>query len=260
MIGYFRVVNKDGQELARYKYSSITSKQKAFLRGIKNIRCLCCCNDLNLELKISSDLKIYPAIKDVGNLHDARCPKYIDPLKEQDWTIIKETYGYYYHQAGTQVNAKEYMKMVNTLTYERLISPILRLPDNYEQFNLRQHATLKYIQTPSGDRLYNISTTQNRNVETLPIDKEYFFCGMLTTVKAIKNNANMISLDILDCFNKKQRFYLDKDMYIIERSNALQNANKILVCGFAYKKTERSKILTISDFALSAISDIGILA
>lgn len=260
MIGYFRVVNRDNQELARYKYSSITSKQKEFLRGIKDIRCLCCCNDLDLELKISSDLKIYPAIKDVGNLHDARCPKYIDPLKDQDWTIIKETNGYYYHQAGTQVRAKDYMKMINTLTYERLISPILRLPDNYEQFNLRQHATLKYIQTPSGDRLYNISTTRNRNVEALPIGKEYYFCGMLTAVKATKNNPSMFTLEMLDCFKQKQKFFLDKDVYIMERSNALKNAQKLLVCGFAYKKTERSKTLTISDFALSAISDIGILA
>lgn len=260
MIGYFKVVKEDGQELARYKYATITAKQKAFLRGVKGIRCICCCNDqVELEIKISSDLKLYPASQDVGNLHDVRCPKYID-LKDQAWKTVQEGLGLYYHQAGTQVTADGYMRMANALTYERLTTPTLRLPDNFEQFNRRQHATLKYIQTPNGDRLYDISTTQNRNTERLETNKEYYFCGMLKAVKVTKFNPDIVYMDIEDCFAQRMRYYLEKDAYLEVRSKTLKNAPNLLVCGFAYKKSVKSKILTVSDIAMSSISNIGILA
>lgn len=79
MIGYFKIIDRKTKEVLDYRrYSAMTDIQKKTLRENPDITLLCACNDKDLEIRISSDLKIYPAEHLVGHFHEARCPRRID--------------------------------------------------------------------------------------------------------------------------------------------------------------------------------------
>ena len=78
MIGYFKVVDKKTEQIIFYhKYSAINNVQRFALRNNDNVKLLCACNQNQLEMKVSSDLKIYPAEQMVGHMHELNCPKHI---------------------------------------------------------------------------------------------------------------------------------------------------------------------------------------
>lgn len=84
MIGYFKVIDKKTKEVMQYyKHASVNDVQKLFLRNNPDIALICACNDKELELKVSSDLRIYPAEQMVGHLHEPHCPKYIHFVPEK---------------------------------------------------------------------------------------------------------------------------------------------------------------------------------
>lgn len=260
MMGYFRVEMSDGTELGKYKYASITEKQKKILREAKDLHIFCCCNDEDLEMKISSDLRIYPANQNMGEHHEKKCPKYIDKNKDELWTIRKTTSKIYYHVAANYATANDYVEKVNLITYERLTSPEYRLPDNYLDFNKKINTTLKYIETSSGDILYNISITNNLNVDELITSQEYFIYGMLASKpKVTPYNKNLLYLDVIDCFGNKKRYYAQKDIYLEETAKLFRGSKNILICGFVYKKSDKSKMLTFSDLCVKSIDDYGII-
>ena len=261
MIGYFKVVDSNGKELAKYKYTAVTNKLKMALRKRKDIKLFCCCNEADkLEMRISSDFKIYPAEKYLGELHDPACPKYYRPKQEELWSIKKTKEHIYYHQASAQATAGDYLQEINQITYKRLVEPEFRLPDNYKDFNKRVNATLKYINTFTGEILYNIALTNNFNVDKCAVNQEYFAFGLLAShPKVTPFNKSLLYLDIIDCFGRKNRFYADRGTYEEEKKQIYAGYTNIIVCGFAYKKAATSKIMMLSDFAVRAIDNAGIL-
>ena len=258
MLGYFKVINNEGVEIGRYKYNSITNQQKRALKNMKDITLYCCCGDEDIEMKISSDLRIYPANQNVGQQHEKGCPKYIYPKKEELWTRQETESHIYYHVAASYAVADDYAIKVNTLTYDRLIEPEYRLPDNFEDFNKRLNATLKYIKTPAGEILYNISIV-GKKLNEIPVNKEIFVYGMLTGKPIIKTygKKQVLFLDVKDCNGYTRRYYANMDVYREQTSKIYKGYRNIVVCGFAYKKSANSKMLTLSDYCVKAIGDVG---
>lgn len=258
MLGYFKVVNQKGEELGRYKYTSVTNAQKRALKNKKNITLYCCCGDEDIEMKISADLRIYPANQNVGEHHERGCPKYIYPKGEELWTRQETESRIYYHLAASYATAEDYAIKANTLTYDRLITPEYRLPDNFEDFNKRLHSTLKYIKAPSGEILYMISVVGKR-VEDMEPKKEYFVYGMLKGRPIIKKygEKQILFLDVQDCNGFIRRYYANMDIYKEQTAKIYKGYKHIVICGFAYKKSDKSKIMTLSDYCVKAIGDVG---
>lgn len=258
MLGYFKVVDEKGNELGRYKYTSVTNRQKRFLKNKKGITIYCCCGNEDIEMRISSDLRIYPANQNIGEMHQKGCPKYIYHKKEDLWTRQTTESSIYYHVAASYATASDYAIKVNEVTYTRLIHPTYRLPDNYKEYNKRIQNTLKYIKTASGEILYNIAIN-DKKISEIPEKKEYFVYGMLKHAPVIKEygNKKILFLDISDCYGKTKRYYANIEVYKSETDKLFKGSKNIVVCGFAYKKSKQSKILTLSDFCVKSINDIG---
>lgn len=258
MLGYFKAIDKNGNEIGRYKYSAVTLQQKKFLRANKDIRLFCCCNNENIEMKISSDLRIYPANQNVGEQHHEFCPKHIAAEKIALWSRV-DTETVYYNVAAPYAKASDYAIKANSLTYQRLTSPIIRLPDNYLDFNKRLHQTLKYIKTPSDKILFDISVA-GKNYSDFKTGEEYFVYGVLVGKPIVKKYGtnSILFLDIKDCFGFTRRFYANKEIFKEETSRLYDGSVAYVVSGFAYKKTNQSKILTLSDYCIKSISALGL--
>ncbi len=259
MVGYFKVIDKEGKEIGRYKYNAITYNQRRFLKSLKNITIYCCCGDEDIEMKISSDLKIYPANQNVGDTHEKGCPRYKLGKKEELWTIQPTETSIYYNVASCEALASDFANKINQLTYDRLLHPY-RLPDNLVEFNHKCQGTLNYIKTANGDILQNISVVGKR-MEDLAFNKEYFVYGMLKGKPIVKtyNGQKVLFLDVSEPNGFTRRYYANKEVYIEETSRLFDGSVNILVSGFAYKKSPNSKILTFSDFTVKAIDDLGVL-
>lgn len=84
MIGYFKIIDRNTKEVLEYhRYSMFSDAQKQLLRDNPKVAILCACNDKALEMRISTDLRVYPAEQLVGHLHELRCPKHINFVPEK---------------------------------------------------------------------------------------------------------------------------------------------------------------------------------
>lgn len=259
MIGFFKVLNNENEVVAQYKYAAVTDRQKQVIKKT-GAKIICCCNKKEvLEMKVASDGRIYPAKKGMGEKHDKRCPHYINPKKEQLWSIKHTDSGLYYHVAASFATAEDYMKELNKVTYDRLIYPEVRLPDNWLDFNKKLQISAKYFLTAGGENLFSILTTNNRKIEELDKNKAYFIYGKVESVKRTSFNPQILYIDISDCFGYKQRFYLEREIYEEAAKRIYHKDNPIMAGGFVYKKSDKSRMLTFSDYHMSEVTDIGVL-
>ena len=261
MIGYFVMVDSNGAELGNYKFANESTKQKERLRGLKGMKFYCGCNDKrDLELKISKDFKLYPAKQNVGDQHNPMCPRYIEEMIPELWTIeTNQKTKLYFHNAANYATAKDYLQKLNQLTYNRLTSPELKLPDSVDGFNSKVHITQKYIKTSTKEDLYSMCIANNPIVSKLDSGKEYFIYGELVAIEVTKHSDEVLYVDIKDCFDKRHRFYVERELYKdIYRTVGIRGV-PLIAGGFVYKKSEKSKILTFSDFWVAPVSDLGII-
>ena len=257
--GYFRAIDKrTKKELGRIKYSSVTTSLKRQLYAQADSLCFyCCCTDKPIEMKISKDLRIYPAKNNIGELHSPFCPKRIDKnMQKKLWEIQKEG-KLYFHCASHDANARDFMLRLNDVTYKRLISPTYRMPDNYVDFNKRIFATQKYIKTSYNKTLSEICLSSFK-IEQLELGKEYFIYGTFLGYKETDFDDSLLYVDMMDYFGKKYRFYIDKGSFNEVFREGLSKDYKMAIGGFLYKRTEKSKILTFSDFWITPIDDLGL--
>lgn len=261
MIGYFKVVDKNTKEVLQYfKHASVNDVQKKALRANPEIALICACNDKELELKVSSDLRIYPAEQLVGHLHESRCPKYIHFVPDKLWTKQHTETNIYYNVASHDASAKDYFEKINSLTHYRLTHPENRMPDNYKDFNKRAFATMKYIKTPNGEIIHDISVTTNRNVKEFPPFKEKFVYGELVGITKTNFSEDVYYVDILDCFDIRHRFYIDKNILTsMQKPGAHDGKSRYIGGGFVYKKKMQSSIMSFSDFYVAKIDKLGLI-
>lgn len=163
--------------------------------------------------------------------------------------------------ASHDATAKDYFEKINLLTHRRLTYPEYRLPDNYKDFNKRAFVTTKYIKAPTGDVLYDIAVSNNRNIKEWATFKEFFIYGEVVGITKTEFNNDIYYVDILDSFEHRYRFYIDKAVLatLINPATFDRNA-KYVGGGFAYKKKENQTILSFADFYIAKIDKIGLIA
>lgn len=261
MLGYFEAVDKNNKSLGFYKYSTVSECQKKTLLKLQTnneVRFFCSCvPDRQIEMKISKDLKIYPALNGIGDQHSEFCVKRIREQEPKLWEIRHDAESkLWYNVASPSATAEHFAKKLNRLTVERLTYPEMRLPDNLLDFNKRLFITQKYIKTYNGKSLYELSLSNHKDLQSLPSNQEYFFYGTLSAAKTTNFNKNILYLDCKNTIGKKYRFYLEKEIFI-EQFNNTRGLNWA-ICGFVYKKVDKSAILTFSDCYLGIIDKVGI--
>lgn len=162
--------------------------------------------------------------------------------------------------ASHDATAKDYFEKINALTHYRLTHPDYRLPDNYKDFNKRALATTKYIKTPNGEIIHDISVVNNRNIKEMPAYKENFIYGELIGITKTSFSEEVYYVDILDCFDIRHRFYVDKSILTsMQKPGASDGTTKYIGGGFVYKKKMQSTIMTFADFYVAKINKLGII-
>lgn len=258
MIGYFQAIDTTKNKMVgKYKYTTVSDTTKAWLRkNSDHLKLTCCCNANCVEIKISSDLKIYPAKNDTGNLHDKNCPKHPD-VRYSLWESEKDG-DIYYQVAGADTNAKDFALKVNEMTSQRLFRN-MKNPSDYKEFNKSVYGTLGQIKTNDNKILKDIYSSHYRAPSEIDIDGEVFVYGILRRVQSTPFSKDVLYIDIEDIFGCVSRFYILKNIFVEMYNASRAKYYRLLVCGFAYKSTKKSKIMTISDFYMTAMDDQGMI-
>lgn len=263
MIGYFKVLNNLNKEVGRYKYPAFSERQKKMLKKTPNISTYCCCNkDEDIEIELNKDNKFVTVDKMDKLSHNKACPLYPSLKTEELWTKQITESSIYYHVASRMATADDYAIKANEVTYNRLIYPEYRLPDNYKDFNKKIITTLKYIKNANGEILYDI-VLDRINTENLDKNKEIFFYGMLEKKAVIKrvgkSRREVLIITVIDTNGQKHCMFINKEKFNQMKTKLYKDIDLVVISGFAYKKRTNSKILQITDFTLKTISEMGIL-
>lgn len=258
MIGYFEAIDKEtGKTVEKFKYSTVSDAAKVYLRNnLDKYKLQCCCNGNHVEMKISNDLKIYPAKNNTGTLHEKSCPKYPE-LNKNLWRIEKEE-SLYFNVANPDANAKDYAIKINSLTDQYITRKKLDI-QTYQEFNKKVYYIINFVKMEDGTILKNIYSAQYRNCTELNTNTEVFVYGILKKISSTDFSKEILYIDIENIFGDVQRFYVNKNMFLEFYNKSYAKQYHLLVCGFAYKKSEKSKILTFSDFYMTTISSDGII-
>lgn len=263
MIGYFKVLNNSNKEVGRYKYPAFSSKQKMMLKKTPNISIYCCCNkDEDIEIELDKSNRFVTVDKMDKVSHSKSCPLYHTSMPEELWTRQTTESAIYYHVASRMATADDFAVKANEITYNRLIYPEYRLPDNYEDFNKKIITTLKYIKNANGEILYNM-VLERTDLEHLEKNKEIFFYGMLEKKAVIKrvgkSRREVLIVTVVDTKGVKHSMFINKEKFNQMKTKLYKDINLVVISGFAYKKRNNSKIMQITDFTLKTISEMGIL-
>ena len=259
MPGYFAAYDKNtGKLLGRYRYSTVSDVTKIWLkRNLDDIVLKCCCNENKVEMKVSSDLKIYPAENGTGHLHALCCPKNPNSADLGLWHIEKEE-SKYFNVASPEANASDYAKKINRLVDEYLYRKKI-YPSDYKEFNKHVYYILNYVKAADGTILKDHYFSNFRNMSKVSTTDEIFIYGIVRKIQSTDFSQDVVYIDIEDIFGKLSRFYITKRLFLEFYNASRVNHYRSLACGFAYKANSSSKILTISDFYMAPISEIGIL-
>lgn len=258
MIGYFEVLDVNTNKIiGKYKYSTVSDTTKAWLRRESDhLKITCCCNENKVEMKISSDLKIYPAKNETGSLHDKRCPKY--PLASDNiWESSKDD-GLFFYIAGPDANAKDYALKINSVTSSNLFKKKI-YPETYKEFNRHVYKTMASIKRCDGVILKDTYSALFKDPAKIELTDEIFIYGILRKVQSTDFSKDILYLDIEDIFGTMNRYYVRKDLFLEMYNAARAKYYRLLVCGFAYKASSKSKIMTISDFYMTTINEYGVI-
>ena len=110
-----------------------------------------------------------------------------------------------------------------------------------------------------GTILKDIYSAQYKNCTELNTNTEVFVYGILKKISSTDFSKEILYVDVENIFGNVQRFYVNKNVFSEFYNKSYAKQYYLLVCGFAYKKSEKSKILTFSDFYMTTISSDGII-
>lgn len=249
-IGFFRVVDKGtGGVIARYNYDTITAKERRILRDSlndSNITLYCdCLGDNSIELKIASNLVIYPAQNNSYSKHNENCPKYRS-VDSKDWTYDTTTKTY---RASSYNDAERFTRKLNQLIYQDA--------DYLDRFDSIKGAKMaaRRLSTNSGIRLSSLI-----NPNKIAKNKDYFLYAFLGNFEGERGNEikikcilNKECIDSIELFANKKEFgdkMRESQYYIVGENNY-----PLLVTGWFYLNDNNELILT--DFWVRATGKSG---
>ena len=258
MVGYFQAIDTETNKIVgRYKYSTVSDTTKVWLRRNQNhFKLKCCCNENQVEMKISSDLKIYPAKNETGYLHEKGCPKHPTSIGAL-WETEKSQDGFFYI-AGPEANAKDFAIKINELTSQHLYGKEV-YPEDYKDFNKHVYRTMAMMKKSDGTVLKESYSALFKNPTKAKVTDEIFIYGVLRKVQSTDFSKDILYIDIEDIFGNSNRYYIQKNIFLEMYNASRAKYYRLLVCGFAYKANSASKIMTISDFYMTTMDEQGLI-
>lgn len=247
-IGFFRVIDKKtGQIIGRYDYDKITAKERSILRNNeKQYRLYCDCIPNNsIELKISSNLVIYPVQNNTGELHDPACPRF-KSADSKDWSYDYDTKTF---KASSYNTAEIFIRKLNRLTFQDAM-----YSDKFASIQGAKVASRK-LSTNSGIKLSTVF-----NPQKIEKGHEYFIYTFLGQLEGIVDNY--AKLMCIQEPNADSPYYVYADVkqfdkYFGESKYFVvgENNSPLLVSGWVYLDDDNRLILT--DFWVRATGKNG---
>jgi hypothetical protein len=276
-----------GQVIERKSYTTTGREDKYKLKEQMNGIILRCCCKNHVEIKISSDLRFYKSKK--SDKHDEDCTRFRNDYRfnseyDKGWKTDEE--GNHSVRVGSlipkekkepqevenqepkgsihsgtsvtnyKVEALGLIRKINMMTWETLACNYGKNPENLSKFNQTIYYTLKKITLLGTKKKLSDIEYKREKIASMKAGKDVAFIYMY--VDGLEDKGTYHLLRVKDHFSSIHRFYVNKEEYEEEWNREIGHSDILVVGGFAYKKGKESKILTLGQYALMAVSEQGL--
>lgn len=276
MIGKLKLLSKENKILDIYSYEklSIDKKFKNELREKLSNGCklVCCCNDENIEMKISSDFKIYPAHHKDSSIHSIYCPrsknysefksKYVTgwkqeedseqvnvkikfslkPPKKNDEKYICDTDPLRKYTYNKEIDGKitllSLMTHLNLKAWNRIISRDNKVPNDKDEFLNQIYGSSQFVNIIGTNKTLQELMFKYKRDKNMKSSESRFVYGYIDKLEDDEDDDNYKIIHIKSSKNGNPfKFKISKEL--LENSKKYlkeTNFEKVAVAGFVSKK------------------------
>jgi hypothetical protein len=150
---------------------------------------------------------------------------------------------------------------INMITWKRIVEKDKKLPTNSQEFYKKIYGTLNQIKISGKKKTLQEIYNGKIDLSKMKPLKDYSYFYLIYTgyeEKEYEKGVTKFFLKGKDTFGKEKKFYADPNIFTDIWNNLKVKDGTIILTGFAYKATQKSSILTLSDFNLFAVNKLGL--
>lgn len=297
MIGKLKLLSKENEILDIYSYEklSIDKKSKNELREKLSNGCklVCGCNDENIEMKISSDFKIYPAHHKDSSIHSIYCPRSknysefksnyvtgwkqeedseqvnvkikfsLNPQKKNDEKYICDTDPLRKYNYNKEIDGKitllSLMTHLNLKAWNRIISRDNKIPNDKYEFLNQIYGSSQFINIIRTNKTLQELTFKYSRDKDMKSSESRFVYGYIVNIENDMYNENQKIIHLVSSEKGKPfKFKIKKEL--LESSKKylkIKNSNHTAIAGFVSKKYNSFEFFNL---AMININDRGLFS
>ena len=297
MIGKLKLLSKENKILDIYSYENLSTnkdlKNKLREKLSNGCKLVCCCNNENIEMKISSDFKIYPAHHKDSSIHSIYCPR------SKNYSEFKSKYvtGWKQEEDSEQVNVKikfslkppskndekymcdtdplrkynynkevdgkitllSLMTHLNLKAWNKIISRDNKVPiDKYEFLN-QIYGSSQFINIIGTNKTLQELMFKYKRDKNMKSSESRFVYGYIDKLEGYEDDENYKIIHIkLSQIGNPFKFKISKEL--LENSKKypkIKNSNHIAVAGFVSRKYNSFEFF---NFAMININERGLFS
>lgn len=150
---------------------------------------------------------------------------------------------------------------INMITWKRIIEKDGKLPTNSQEFYKKIYGTLNQIKISGKKKTLQEIYNGKIDVSKMKHLKDYGYFYLIYTgyeEKKYEKGVTKFFVKGRDTFGNEKKFYADPNVFMDIWDKLKVKNETIILTGFAYKSTQKSSILTLSDFNLFAVNKLGL--